>query len=188
MVKGRWEGLAEAIRPGGKPLFHLVEQPAVHIPAEASTQGKHEFTYGIFEARLRVPRGKGFLPAFWLMTGDENRWGQWPVCGEIDICEVLGHEPRTNYGTLHYGLPHAGTVKDASIPQRQPGGADMQAAVPQGQDIFRVYVGLKLLIDPAPCTTACPMSRIKGRTHCRRGTSRRSFTPFRWSGSGFSPS
>ena len=48
-----------------------------------STQGKHEFTYGIFEARLKVPRGKGFLPAFWLMTGDEERWGQWPVCGEI---------------------------------------------------------------------------------------------------------
>ena len=71
-----------------------------------STRGKHEFRYGLFEARLKVPQGKGFLPAFWLMTADEACWGQWPVCGEIDICEVLGHEPRTSYGTLHYGLPH----------------------------------------------------------------------------------
>ena len=82
-----------------------------------STQGKHEFTYGIFEARLKVPRGKGFLPAFWLMTGDEERWGQWPVCGEIDICEVLGHEPRTNYGTLHYGLPHEQNQGAYTLPE-----------------------------------------------------------------------
>ena len=78
-----------------------------------TTQHRHEFTYGLFEARLRVPRGKGFLPAFWLMTTDEERYGQWPVCGEIDIMEVLGDQTRKNHGTLHYGLPHAqvqGTV------------------------------------------------------------------------------
>ena len=72
-----------------------------------STQYKHDFTYGLFEARLRVPRGKGFLPAFWLMTTDEDRYGQWPVCGEIDIMEIQGHDTRTEYGTIHYGLPHA---------------------------------------------------------------------------------
>lgn len=71
-----------------------------------STQGKHEFTYGLFEARLKVPKGKGFLPAFWLMTADEDRWGQWPVCGEIDIMEILGHQTKRSFGTLHYGLPH----------------------------------------------------------------------------------
>ena len=71
-----------------------------------NTQGKHEFTYGLFEARLRVPRGKGFLPAFWLMTGDEQTYEPWPVCGEIDIMEILGDRLNTSYGTLHYGLPH----------------------------------------------------------------------------------
>jgi len=50
---------------------------------------------------------------------------------------------------LSLGGNPSGAVKDASIPQRQPSGADMEEAVPQGQDIFRVYVGLKLLIDPA---------------------------------------
>lgn len=79
---------------------------ASYRSARISTQGKREFAYGIFEARLKVPRGRGFLPAFWLMTADEGRWGQWPVCGEIDIMEVLGHQPKTCFGTLHYGLPH----------------------------------------------------------------------------------
>ena len=72
-----------------------------------NTMGKHEFTYGRFEARLRVPKGQGFLPAFWMMPGDESYYGQWPKCGEIDIMEVMGQEPEKLYGTIHYGEPHA---------------------------------------------------------------------------------
>ena len=71
-----------------------------------STQNKRDFTYGVFEARLKVPEGKGFLPAFWLMATDENVYGQWPRCGEIDIMEVHGSDTRTTYGTIHYGNPH----------------------------------------------------------------------------------
>lgn len=81
-----------------------------------STQGKHDFTYGLFEARLKVPKGKGYLPAFWLMTTDEDLYGQWPVCGEIDIMEIWGSRTKTNYGTIHYGLPHEqdqGTITPA---------------------------------------------------------------------------
>lgn len=79
-----------------------------------NTMGKHEFTYGRFEARLRVPKGKGFLPAFWMMPGDEPFYGQWPKCGEIDIMEVLGHEIDKLHGTIHFGEPHSqvqGTYK-----------------------------------------------------------------------------
>lgn len=72
-----------------------------------STEHKHDFTYGIFEARLKVPQGKGFLPAFWLMATDEDQYGGWPRCGEIDIMEILGQDTKTNYGTIHYGVPHA---------------------------------------------------------------------------------
>lgn len=79
---------------------------ASYTSGRVSTQWKRDFTCGIFEARLRVPQGRGFLPAFWLMTTDEQRYGQWPVCGEIDIMEVLGHQAEKNHGTLHYGLPH----------------------------------------------------------------------------------
>lgn len=79
---------------------------ADYASGRINTQGKHEFTYGIFEARLKVPQGKGFLPAFWLMAAEEERYGFWPCCGEIDIMEIMGQEPRKNYGTIHYGLPH----------------------------------------------------------------------------------
>ena len=41
------------------------------------------------------------------MPQDEQHYGQWPKCGEIDIMEVLGSRLTTAYGTLHYGAPHA---------------------------------------------------------------------------------
>lgn len=63
---------------------------------------KNEFKYGRFEARIKVPSGRGFLPAFWLM-GNESGYGQWPRCGEIDIMEVMGHDTKTLYTTIHYG-------------------------------------------------------------------------------------
>ena len=72
-----------------------------------NTQGKHDFTYGLFEVRAKVPSGKGFLPAFWMMPTDENLYGQWPRCGEIDAMEVMGQETDKVYGTIHYGSPHA---------------------------------------------------------------------------------
>ena len=72
-----------------------------------STQNKKTFTYGKFEARIKVPQGEGLLPAFWLMSNDENVYGQWPRCGEIDIMEVMGQDPTKLHGTIHYGNPHS---------------------------------------------------------------------------------
>ena len=68
-----------------------------------TTQGLHDFTYGRFEARAKVPEGKGYLPAFWLMATDEGLYGQWPKCGEIDIMEVMGQDVSKSYHTIHYG-------------------------------------------------------------------------------------
>lgn len=72
-----------------------------------STQNKETFTYGLFECRAKVPEGAGYLPAFWLMSNDENIYGQWPRCGEIDCMEVLGTMTDTVYGTIHFGNPKA---------------------------------------------------------------------------------
>ena len=82
-----------------------------------STQNKQTFTYGRFECRAKVPKGQGYLPAFWLMANDENVYGQWPRCGEIDCMEVMGQETNKAYGTIHYGNPHSEsqgtyTIKD----------------------------------------------------------------------------
>ncbi len=77
-----------------------------YTSGRVNTQNKHDIKYGWIEARLKVPTGKGFLPAFWMMPQDEDFYGQWPKCGEIDIMEVLGNSTTMNYGTLHYGEPH----------------------------------------------------------------------------------
>ena len=93
----------------------LVIQPVKKVDADGNvsytsgrvnTQGKHDFKYGRFEASIKVPEGKGFLPAFWMMPTDEGYYGQWPKCGEIDIMEVLGDATNRQYGTVHFGEPH----------------------------------------------------------------------------------
>ena len=65
-----------------------------------NSRGKQQFLYGKFEARMKMPAGKGFWPAFWLLPNDFN---DWPAHGEIDIMEVLGHDLHTLYGTVHMG-------------------------------------------------------------------------------------
>lgn len=85
-----------------------------------STQNLKTFTYGRFEVRAKVPNGQGYLPAFWLMANDENVYGQWPRCGEIDCMEVMGQDTNKLYGTIHYGNPHAEsqgtyTIKDGEM-------------------------------------------------------------------------
>ena len=87
---------------------------SAYTSGRINTQGKHAFTYGRFEARLKVPKGMGFLPAFWMMPDDESYYGQWPKCGEIDIMEVMGQETNKLYGTLHFGEPH-GMVQGTQI-------------------------------------------------------------------------
>ena len=55
--------------------------------ARLNTLGKFSFTYGTLSARIRVPSGKGLLPAFWL-AGTDIGAVSWPRCGEIDIIET----------------------------------------------------------------------------------------------------
>ncbi len=64
------------------------------------TKGKFAQKYGRFEARIKIPRGQGIWPAFWLLGEDIDRVG-WPGCGEIDIMENIGREPKIIHGTMH---------------------------------------------------------------------------------------
>ena len=95
------------------------KEVASYTSGRISTQNKQTFTYGRFECRAKVPKGQGYLPAFWLMANDENVYGQWPRCGEIDCMEVMGQETNKAYGTIHYGNPHSEsqgtyTIKDGA--------------------------------------------------------------------------
>lgn len=64
------------------------------------TKDLFEQTYGRFEARIQLPIGQGIWPAFWLLGANIDDVS-WPDCGEIDIMEYRGQEPRTLHGTLH---------------------------------------------------------------------------------------
>jgi len=72
------------------------------------TQGKQSWKYGIFEARLKRPKGEGSFPAFWMMGNSYSRQaGNWPACGEIGIVEFLHTEDENSWSkaitNLHYG-------------------------------------------------------------------------------------
>ena len=68
------------------------------------TQSKGDFRYGRIEASMKLPETQGIWPAFWLLP-TKNTYGEWPRSGEIDIMELLGHEPNKVHGTIHTGLP-----------------------------------------------------------------------------------
>jgi len=71
-----------------------------YTSARILTKGKFAQQYGRFEARIKVPSGKGFWPAFWMLGANFDTVG-WPYCGEIDIMENRGSEPTTIGGSLH---------------------------------------------------------------------------------------
>ncbi|BBH64637.1 hydrolase [Actinoplanes sp. OR16] len=64
------------------------------------TSGKFTQRYGRFEASIKIPKGQGIWPAFW-MLGDNLGSVGWPQSGEIDIMENVGKEPNKVYGTVH---------------------------------------------------------------------------------------
>ena len=54
--------------------------------------------YGYIEASIRLPKGKGTWPAFWMMPVNFHSW---PADGEIDIMEEVGYHPNYVSSSLH---------------------------------------------------------------------------------------
>jgi len=74
----------------------------LYTSSRIRTINKGDWTYGRFEALIKLPKGKGLWPAFWMLP-TEDKYGSWPQSGEIDIMELIGQEPATAHGTIHYG-------------------------------------------------------------------------------------
>lgn len=66
------------------------------------TKRHASWTYGRFEVRAKLPTGRGIWPAIWMLP-EKEAYGGWAASGEIDIMELVGHEPAKAHGTLHYG-------------------------------------------------------------------------------------
>ena len=61
-----------------------------------------EFQFGRIDVRAKLPQGQGIWPAIWMLGANFDAAG-WPACGEIDIMELVGHQPGTVHGTAHWG-------------------------------------------------------------------------------------
>ena len=77
-----------------------------------TTKASFSQTYGLFEIRAKMPKGKGLWPAFWLLP--VNR--AWPP--EIDVLEVLGDNTRKLYVAWHsnVGDKHTAEAKPIDVP------------------------------------------------------------------------
>lgn len=73
-----------------------------YTSARLRTINKGDWTYGRFEARMKLPTAQGMWPAFWMLSTDDT-YGGWPRSGEMDIMELVGKEPDRAHGTIHYG-------------------------------------------------------------------------------------
>jgi beta-glucanase (GH16 family) len=67
-----------------------------YTSARLNTSGKFSTGGGHIEVRMKLPRGQGMWPAFWMLGGSN-----WPTDGEIDVMENIGKEPTTVHGTIH---------------------------------------------------------------------------------------
>ena len=84
------------------------------------------WTYGYFEARLKLPVGRGTWPAFWMLP---KNFQQWPDDGEIDIMEHVGYDANNIVSSIHCKAYYhsIGTQKSAT------------RRVPTAQSDFHIY-------------------------------------------------
>ena len=82
--------------------------PCRYTSAKITTRGRMAAEPGRVAARIRLPTGQGLWPAFW-MLGAEYPATPWPQCGELDIMEHKGSQPRITSSAVH-GPGYAGAT------------------------------------------------------------------------------
>lgn len=121
-----WDSGVETYSPSNAVLDgqgHLVLQ-ATRSGTGAYTSGWVEsknnmsFGYGTITARMKVPKGQGIWPAFWLKGADEDTTA-WPTSGEIDVVE-LPSTTTTMYSTLHGPITGTTSTQQAQIISNLP--------------------------------------------------------------------
>lgn len=86
-------------------LLHIVAKKEAYenrsyTSAKLITYGKKQIQYGRVEVMAKLPLGKGTWPAIWLLPDSYKLGVDWPLCGEIDLMEHVGHNP----GVVHFSL------------------------------------------------------------------------------------
>lgn len=85
----------------GRLIITAIESGGAYTSARIKTQEKTEIQFGRIDVRAKLPEGQGIWPAIWMLGENITSVG-WPACGEIDIMELVGHQPAQVHGTVHY--------------------------------------------------------------------------------------
>ena len=89
--------LVTEIKNGALRITALKENGKVYS-GRVYAKVKEGWTYGYIEASIKLPKGKGTWPAFWMMPVN---FKSWPADGEIDIMEEVGYHPDYVSSSLH---------------------------------------------------------------------------------------
>ena len=89
--------LVTEVRNGKLRITCLKENGKIYS-GRVYAQQKTGWKYGYIEASIKLPKGKGTWPAFWMMPVN---FRSWPADGEIDIMEEVGYHPDYVSSSLH---------------------------------------------------------------------------------------
>lgn len=96
-----------------------------YTSARLLSKSRAAWTYGRFEIRAKLPRGRGTWPAIWMLS-DHNPL-TWPDDGELDIMEEVGYDPNVIHATIHCKTYFGGNGRSSTL------------TTPTAQDSFHVY-------------------------------------------------
>ena len=82
----------------GRLLIHCVKENGKIYSGRVYAKVHEGWQYGYFEASIKLPKGRGTWPAFWMMPVN---FRSWPADGEIDIMEEVGYHPNYVSSSLH---------------------------------------------------------------------------------------
>ena len=82
----------------GTLRIHCLKEDGKIYSGRVYAKVKSGWKYGYIEASIKLPKGKGTWPAFWMMPVN---FRSWPADGEIDIMEEVGYHPDYVSSSLH---------------------------------------------------------------------------------------
>jgi len=116
------------IENGNLIIKAIREDDGSYTSARLLTQDKKEFQYGRVDVRAKLPEGQGVWPAIWMLGANISDIS-WPACGELDIMELVGHEPNKVHATAHWGVEGSPSIYNGK-----------STIKPEGyQDVYHVF-------------------------------------------------
>ena len=97
-VNGHIDGHRVTEIRNGKLFIHCFKHNGGIYSGRVYAKKNSGFRYGYIEAKIKLPKGKGTWPAFWMLPVDFKNW---PADGEIDIMEHVGYHQDYIHSTIH---------------------------------------------------------------------------------------